>query len=289
MALSRCGRFLEVLAGEQGSGTFVRVAGESDALRARSRATVDAVEVIEPSPTPSLPSAGLQRQGIPGPYRRAQLRVSFPLVNIGRELPTLAATLAGTLYDLGESTGVRLQHITVPAQFRARFERPRHGVAGTRTLTGVAPGPIIGTIVKPKVGLSADETAALVADLCRAGVDFIKDDECCGDLEHAPIEQRIRAVLAAVRAHRDASGKSVMVALHISDEHEATLRHAELLQQEGGCCALVRLNWVGFSSLQALRRRSDLVLHGHCNGFGMFARHPALGIDFQPDSLLWRQ
>ena len=31
----------EVLAGEQSSGTFVRVVGESDALRARSRATVE--------------------------------------------------------------------------------------------------------------------------------------------------------------------------------------------------------------------------------------------------------
>src|SRR5206468_10204932 len=33
-------RVAEILAGEQSSGTFVRVAGETDALRARSRATV---------------------------------------------------------------------------------------------------------------------------------------------------------------------------------------------------------------------------------------------------------
>ena len=34
----------EVLAGEQSSGTFVRVAGESDELRARSRAIVEHIE-----------------------------------------------------------------------------------------------------------------------------------------------------------------------------------------------------------------------------------------------------
>ncbi len=284
-------RVAEVLAGEQSSGTFVRVAGESDDLRARSRATVDALDELEPLAAPSLPSAWLRRQGgaaVGGPFRRARITVSFPLANVGRNLPTLAATLAGNLYDLGETTGVRLEQVCIPAGFRARFERPRHGVAGTRRLLGVAEGPMVGTIIKPNVGLSADETAALVGDLARAGIDFIKDDECCGDPEHAPIDQRIRAVMAVLRRHADATGRMPMMAFHISDEHDAMLRHAELVQREGGGCVMVSLNWVGQASLQALRRHTDLVIHGHRNGYGMFARHPALGIGFQPYAMLWR-
>jgi len=278
----------EILAGEQSSGTFVRVAGESDALRARSRATVDSIEALEPLAAPSLPSAWLARHHPAGPWQRARIRVSFPLANIGRNLPTLWATLAGNLYDIGETTGVRLEHVEIPPEFRARFERPRQGVAGTRALTGVAQGPLVGTIIKPNVGLDANETAALVTQLCDAGIDFIKDDECCGDPEHAPIDQRIRAVMAAIRRHRDKTGKSVMMAFHISDEHEAMLRHADLVQREGGSCVMASLNWTGPSSVQALRRHTDLAIHGHRNGFGMFARHPALGIAFQPYALLWR-
>lgn len=281
-------RVAETLAGEQSSGTFVRVAGETDALRARSRATVSKVEELEALPAPSLPSAWLQRQRVAGPWRRARITVDFPLANIGHNLPTLWATVAGNLFDLGETTGLRLEHLALPPAFRARFERPRHGVAGTRAAAGVAEGPLVGTIIKPNVGLSAAETGALVADLCRAGVDFIKDDECCGDPEHAPIADRIRAVMAAVRAHRDATGKHVIVAINISDEHEAMLRHAELLQREGGTCAMVSMNWTGPSSVQALRRHTDLILHGHRNGYGMWARHPALGIAFQPYAALWR-
>ena len=273
-------RVAEVLAGEQSSGTFVRVAGETDALRQRSRAIVHALHELEPLPAPSLPSAWLQRQHLGGPWRRARIEVDFPLANIGRNLPTLAATVAGNLFDLGETTGLRLEHLSMPRTFRDRFERPRHGIAGTRAATGVAEGPLVGTIIKPNVGLSADETGALVAELCRAGVDFIKDDECCGDPEHAPVADRIRAVMAAVRAHRDTTGKQVMVAINISDEHDAMLRHAELLQREGGTCAMVSMNWTGPASVQALRRASDLVLHGHRNGYGMWARHPALGMDF---------
>jgi len=66
------------------------------------------------------------------------------------------------------------------------------------------------------------------------------------------------------------------------------LRHAELVAKEGGSCVMASLNWCGFSAIQALRRRTDLAVHGHRNGFGMFSRHPALGMDFQPYQLMWR-
>jgi len=119
------------------------------------------------------------------PWRRARATIAFPTANIGRNLPTLAATLAGNLYDLGETTGVRLLKIELTTDFRDRFWRPLQGVAGTRRLTAVHDRPLMGTIIKPNVGLSPAETAALVGQLCESGVDFIKDDECCGDPEHA--------------------------------------------------------------------------------------------------------
>ena len=278
----------EVLAGEQSSGTFVRVAGETDALRQRSRASVDEVEELDAASAPSLPNAWLERQGRTGPWRRARVTVSFPTANIGTNLPTLAATVAGNLFDLGEATGVRLERLHVPAAWRACFERPRHGVAGTRALTGVAEGPLVGTIIKPNVGLWAEATGELAGALCEAGVDFIKDDEVCANPDHAPIAERVKAVMARVRRWQDQSGKRVMVAFNVTDEHEAMRRHAELVAKEGGSCVMVSLNWCGFSSVQALRRESGLAVHGHRNGFGMFSRHPALGMDFQPYQLMWR-
>jgi ribulose-bisphosphate carboxylase large chain len=61
-----------------------------------------------------------------------------------------------------------------------------------------------------------------------------------------------------------------------------------LVAREGGSCVMVSLNWCGFSSVQALRRETGLAVHGHRNGYGMFSRHPALGMDFQPYQLMWR-
>lgn len=281
-------RVADVLAGEQSSGTFVRVPGETALLRARSRARVERIEELEPTPVPSLPSSWLERQGISGPYRRALATVSFPIGNIGANLATLAATVAGNLYDLGEATGLRLMSLSLPPSYRRRFEMPRQGIFGTRSLAGVSGRPLLGTIIKPNVGLSADETGALVGELCAAGLDFVKDDEVSADPATAPITERIRAVMARVRRHEDRSGRRVMVAFNISDDTEAMRRHADLVESEGGSCVMVSLNWCGLSAVETLRRSTDLVIHGHRNGFGMLSRHPALGMSPQAYQTLYR-
>ncbi|MDP3407352.1 ribulose-bisphosphate carboxylase large subunit family protein [Bosea sp. (in: a-proteobacteria)] len=281
-------RVAEIMAGEQSSGTFTRVAGETDELRSRTRAVVTSVAECEHADAPSLPNAWLAKKGIGGPWRRARVSISFPVDNVGANLATLASIVAGNLYDLGEVTGLRLDTITLPAAFRTRFQMPRQGIAGTRALTGASDGPMVGSIIKPNVGLSPQETAALVGTLCEAGLDFIKDDEISADPLHAPLAQRVPAVMAVVRRHQDRTGKAVMIAFNITDETDAMKRHADLVAREGGTCVMASLNWCGFSAVETLRRATDLALHGHRNGFGALSRHPMLGISFQAYQTLWR-
>lgn len=283
-------RVAEVMAGEQSCGTFTRVEGETDELRARARARVESVQELESARQASLPNAWLARQpgGMPAVLRRARVRIAFPVANIGPNLPTLAATVGGNLYDLGEVTGLRLEQLELPSDYRAQFEMPRVGVAGTRQLTGVASGALVGTIIKPNVGLSPEQTAHLVARLCAAGVDFIKDDEVCANPAHAPLAQRVAAVMAVVRAHRERTGRQVMVAFNITDETDAMRRHADLIEREQGSCVMASLNWCGHSAIQTLRRHTPLALHGHRNGYGALSRHPLLGIGFQAYQTLWR-
>ncbi|WP_159992670.1 ribulose-bisphosphate carboxylase large subunit family protein [Roseomonas sp. 18066] len=281
-------RIAGIMAGEQSCGTFTRVEGETDALRARAGAIVEAVEELEAAPAPSLPNAWLERRGVAGPWRRARIRISFPVANVGANLASLAATVAGNLFDLGEVTGMRLEEVRLPAAYRAQFAMPAQGIAGTRRLTGVGRGVLVGSIIKPNVGLSPQETADLVGRLCAAGLDFIKDDEICADPPHAPLAQRIPLVMQAVRRHQDRTGQHVMVAFNITDETDAMRRHADLVAREGGSCVMASLNWCGFSAIETLRRSTGLALHGHRNGYGGFSRHPLLGISFQAYQVLWR-
>jgi ribulose-bisphosphate carboxylase large chain len=214
--------------------------------------------------------------------------VRFPVANVGVNLSTLAATTAGNLFDLGEVTGLRLESLKLPGAYRKQYALPRHGIVGSRRLTGVAYGALIGSIIKPNVGLRPEEIALLVERLCAAGLDFIKDDEIAANPVHAPLSARIPAVMTAVRRHQDRTGKHVMIAFNITDETDAMRRHADLVAREGGSCVMASLNWCGFSSMETLRRGTDLVIHGHRNGYGGFSRHPALGIGFHAYQTLWR-
>lgn len=278
----------QIMAGEQSCGTFTRVIGETDELRERARATVTRVHEMASVDAPSLPNAWLERRNVDGPWRRAQIDISFPIANFGANLVTLAATVSGNLYDLGEVTGLRLQSLTLPVSFRTQFELPHMGITGTRASIGAESGALVGTIIKPNVGMSAQQTAALVKTLCEAGVDFIKDDEVCADPAHAPLAQRIPAVMAVIREHAQRTGKKVMMAFNISDDLDAMRRHAELVERQEGTCVMASLNYCGFSAIQSLRRSTRLAIHGHRNGFGAISRHPWLGMGYQPYQAMWR-
>ena len=120
------------MAGEQSCGTFTRVHGETDALRERARAVVERVEQLEPAAAPSLPNAWLDRQR----HRRAvaagaRHAFAFRSPMSARNLATLAATVAGNLYDLGEVTGLRLDRVRLPGGVSARaLPLPRAGHRG---------------------------------------------------------------------------------------------------------------------------------------------------------------
>ncbi|MBY6049757.1 ribulose-bisphosphate carboxylase large subunit family protein [Vannielia litorea] len=277
-----------MMAGEQSSGTFVRVAGETDELRARSAAEVLSIDELGEVAEPSLASANITRKGAPGPFRRARVRIAFPVGNIGKNLPTLAATVSGNLYDLGEVSGLKLLNVTIPAAYRARYPRPAQGIAGTRASLGVQGRPVFGTIIKPNVGMTPEAIASLVAELCAAGVDFIKDDEICANPDVAPLAQRVPLVMDAIKRAEDASGRRVMMAFNITDETDAMRRHADLVAEHGGTCVMASLNWCGLSAMETLRAHTPLAIHGHRNGFGAMSRHPALGMAFPAYQALYR-
>ena len=141
-------RAAAVIAGEQSSGTFVAIPGETAELKARSAARVEElVEAGEPTEGP-LPGS------TPGQaLRRYRMTLSWPLDNVGPSLPNLVATIAGNLFELPQAAGLKILDIGLPDAFADAYPGPAFAVAGTRRLAGRADGPLIGTIIKPSVGL----------------------------------------------------------------------------------------------------------------------------------------
>jgi ribulose-bisphosphate carboxylase large chain len=84
------------------------------------------------------------------------------------------------------------------------------------------------------------------------------------------------------------TGRRLMYAFNITGDLEAMYRHQERVMELGGTCVMVSLHWVGLPAVVELRRRGDLVIHGHRNGWGMLGRHPFLGVEYPAWQKLWR-
>jgi ribulose-bisphosphate carboxylase large chain len=273
-----------VLAGEQSSGTFVAVPGETEELKQRFAARVEKITPLEMVSTPSLPSG----RSAGGKYQRAEIVVSWSLENFGYNLPTLVSTVQGNLYELSQFTGLKLMDLEFPASFAEHFRGPKFGVAGCRKLTGAQNRPLIGTIIKPSIGMTPQQTADLVKVLAEAGIDFIKDDELMANPPHSPFDARVDAVMRVINAHADRTGKKVMYAFNVSDELDAMQRHYEKVVSAGGTCVMISLNSVGLAGAKKICDLGTLAIHGHRNGWGALNRHPLLGIEFPAYQKLWR-
>jgi len=271
------------IASDQSTGTFVPLPGETPELKARVAARVLAIRHLGSTATPSLPD-------VPGMlFNRAEADIGFPIEAVGTDLSALMTIAIGGTFSIKGLTGIRVVDMKLPDDFRGVYPGPQFGAAGSFALTGVKDRPIIGSIVKPALGLRPRETAEMVGDLVRSGVDFIKDDEKLMSPAYSPFAERVKAVMPLVLDHEQKTGKKVMYAFGISHtDPDQMMRNHDIVLKAGGNAAVVNINSIGMGAMAFLRKRSHLVLHAHRNGWDILTRHPGLGMDFKVWQQFWR-
>ncbi|TIV68087.1 MAG: ribulose 1,5-bisphosphate carboxylase [Mesorhizobium sp.] len=271
------------IASDQSTGTFVALPGETEELKARVAARVLAIRHLPDAAQPSIPEPSS------GPFKRADVVIAFPFDAIGTDLAALMTIAIGGTYSIRGLSGIRVVDMKLPEEFRGAHPGPQFGVAGSRRLTGVEGRPIIGTIVKPALGLRPHETAEMVGELIEAGVDFIKDDEKLMSPAYSPLRERVKAIMPLILDLEQKTGRKVMYAFGISHaDPDQMMRNHDLVLEAGGNCAVININSIGFGGMAYLRKRSGLVLHAHRNGWDILTRHPGLGMDFKVWQQFWR-
>jgi ribulose-bisphosphate carboxylase large chain len=263
-----------LLAGEQSSGTFVKVPGESDELRARHGAEVTVVHHLG-STTPSLPS-----RTAPERVTAAEIELEFPMENVGSDLATTLTAVAGNLYELGDLFACRLQRLDLPDKFVDALPGAAHGVRGTRELIGSGDGVLVGTIVKPNVGLKEAEYRQVVRDLARSSIDLIKDDELMTDPAYLPLEVRVRVATEEIDAAAQTTGQRTMYAFNITGDIAGLQARHDLVVAAGGTSVMLTVPVMGLPALRYLRSFAQVPIHGHRGGLAASMRHPALGMSY---------
>ncbi|CAM3240925.1 RuBisCO large subunit C-terminal-like domain-containing protein [Stackebrandtia soli] len=272
-------RAAELLSGEQSSGTFIAVPGETDRIRTRHAARVVSVRHLGERP-PSLPSR-LSADTV----ECAEVVIEYPMENVSTDITTLMTTIAGNLFELAPLFACRLRSLTLPTDFIAAHPGPAYGIDGTRRLLNQPTGALIGTIVKPNVGLNHDEFRDAVRALVRTGIDLIKDDELMTSPAYLPLPDRIAIATEEIRASEEQTGHRVMYAFNISGDLAGLRQRHDLVVEAGGTCVMINAPIMGLPALQWLRTFAEVPIHGHRVGLAASTRHPALGVDFT----VWQQ
>lgn len=264
-----------VLAGEQSAGTFTQVAGDTPALQERFGA-----RVLDVRPTGRTRVAARAYDRPPGgEVPEYDVRVAYPLGNFSPSASHLMTVVAGNLFELKALAGVRLEDVEIPETLARRLRRPMAaGVPGSRRVMQRPEGPMLGTIVKPSVGLDNAQIAQLTGVLAEAGLDFIKDDELNADLPHAPLSDRISQVQGELRRRGDTG---TQYAYNITGTVSHMKRAADHIESLGGTTAMVVVPWVGLEAFAELRNHTNLVLHTHRAGWGALDRSADVGVSFR--------
>jgi len=144
--------------------------------------------------------------------------VEFPTDDFSIEVgavPQILSVIAGNLFGLGALKGVRLEDVTFPKEILRQFKGPKFGADGIRKALDRPEKPLVGTIVKPKIGLDPKRTAEYVYEAGAGGLTNSKDDETLVDQPFCPIEDRTIAVAEALD-RLESEGHKMMHAINVS-------------------------------------------------------------------------
>ncbi|MCR3883704.1 RuBisCO large subunit C-terminal-like domain-containing protein [Methanotrichaceae archaeon M04Ac] len=215
--------------------------------------------------------------------------VAFPeeLFEAGN-MPQYLSVVAGNLFGLGDLKKVRLLDVIFPQSLVSAHKGPRFGIKEARKILGVFDRPLVGTIIKPKVGLSPRETAEVAGQAVRGGLDLIKDDETLTDQSFCPMDERVEAVMAELSKVEEETGKKAFYAVNVTSGAEEILGRAEEVIDRGANMVMVDVLTSGFSALEVLSRGVKVPVHVHRTMHGAFTRDRSHGISMIPISRLVR-
>jgi ribulose-bisphosphate carboxylase large chain len=197
-------------------------------------------------------------------------------------MANILSSISGNVFGLKALKNLRLEDVDYPERIVSSFKGPRFGVEGVRRILKVYDRPLVGTIIKPKLGLKTTDHAQVAYEAWVGGCDIVKDDENLSSQTFNPFQDRIvRTLEKRDKAEHETSEKKVYMA-NITAETEEMLKRAEFVVDHGGEYVMIDILTCGFASLQTLRERDfNLVIHAHRAGHATFTKNVEHGVSMK--------
>nr|VDD88751.1 RuBisCO long chain, Form III-c [uncultured bacterium] len=208
------------------------------------------------------------------------IKIAYPLdlFELG-SIPQFLSSIGGNIFSMKAVKHLRLLDVEFPKKYIGSFQGPAFGLEGVRKITGIQKRLILGSIIKPKVGLNPDEQAELSYTVWKNGIDLIKDDENLTSMSFNNFEERVRKVLKALKKVEQETGLVKLYSANITAPPDIMLERAKFVKSQGGKVVMIDIVSTGLDSVQYLRKQNlGLIIHGHRAGHSTFTRYEKHGI-----------
>ena len=209
------------------------------------------------------------------------VRIAYPieLFEPGN-MPNILSSVAGNVFGLEDIANLRLNDINFPEELVKSFKGPEYGIDGVRKLTGVYDRPLVGTIVKPKLGLIVKDHAKVAYESWLGGCDVVKDDENLSSQKFNPFEERVISTLEKRDRAESETGEKKVYLINVTAEVELMKKRAQFVEDIGGRYMMIDILTTGWSSLQTMRDAGfKLIIHAHRAGHAAYTRSHKHGIN----------
>ena len=211
--------------------------------------------------------------------RNKRCRIAYPieLFELGN-LPEILSSIGGNIYGMKAAEGIRWEDVNSPEKMLKSFKGPQFGIEGIRKYLRVFYRPLVGTIVKPKVGLTSEEHAKVAYEAWKGGCDIVKDDENLTSQDFNKFQKRFLLTMKACKQAEKETGERKIYLINCTAECEEMLRRIKFVEKNGGNYIMLDILTLGWGALQTARNNTKLPIHAHRAGHAMFDRNTEHGM-----------
>ena len=215
--------------------------------------------------------------------RGNNIKIAYPagLFELGN-MPNILSSVAGNVFGLEDLKNLRLNDMLFPKKILRSFRGPKYGIGGIRKILKVKKRVLLGTIIKPKIGLRTEDHVKVAYDAWLGGCDIVKDDENLSSQNFNKFETRIEKTLRARDKAEKITGEKKVYMANITAETNEMIKRAKFVEERSGEYVMVDIMTVGWAALQTLRNQNfNLVIHGHRAGHAALTKNPRHGISMK--------
>jgi ribulose-bisphosphate carboxylase large chain len=206
--------------------------------------------------------------------------IAYPwrIFDRGGNVQNILTFIAGNIFGTKDIKALKLLDVWFPASMLEQYDGPSYTIDDMQDYLGFDNRPILGTIVKPKIGLTASEYAEVCYDFWSGGCDFVKNDEPQANQDFCEYEKMVKFVKQAMdKAVKETEHKKIHSFNVSAPDFDEMIRRCELIQdagfEKGSYAFLIDGITAGWMAVQTLRRKyPDVFIHFHRAGHGAYTR-----------------